>query len=292
MSEIAPALAELNYVDAECTSGRRYISMASEVSTVVPDRRVVPMYNGRGTDFTLERNGFVFRKHCSQIRDFDELSDLLARSVLDNAHLLAGQTYAAEACSFVQGVTGADLVLTSNCVFRRANGEAENFQPVAGDVHSDYVPHQAARFADEALERNGMVGRKYRRFIATSLWRAISPPPQDWPLAVCDFQTVDDGEGIYNYIIFSEGPPTLTDLALPLEDPFNTPAAYIYHYNLDHRWYFFPSMTRDEVILLKLFDSDHTDAWRAPHTAFLDRAAKGAHRRESIEFRSVAYFFD
>ena len=49
-------------------------------------------------------------------------------------------------------------------------------------------------------------------------------------------------------------------------------------------------MTRDEVLVLKFHDSDHTTAWRAPHTSFRDITYPNACVRRSIEFRTVAYF--
>ena len=33
-------------------------------------------------------------------------------------------------------------------------------------------------------------------------------------------------------------------------------------------------MTRDEILFFKLNDSDHARAWRVPHSAFRDPAAK------------------
>ena len=54
------------------------------------------------------------------------------------------------------------------------------------------------KLADAAL-RAGRAGRaRLRRFIAFSLWRAISPPPQSWPLALCDGSSVGDEEGTRN----------------------------------------------------------------------------------------------
>jgi hypothetical protein len=49
-------------------------------------------------------------------------------------------------------------------------------------------------------------------------------------------------------------------------------------------------MTRDEVLFFKLNDSDHSRAWRVPHSAFLDRTARATRPRHSIEFRTIAYF--
>jgi hypothetical protein len=68
------------------------------------------------------------------------------------------------------------------------------------------------------------------------------------------------------------------------------PSAAIFHFNPDHRWWYFSDMNRDEVILLKFHDSDRTVAWRVPHTAFFDPSFANARHRQSIEVRSIAYF--
>ena len=67
-------------------------------------------------------------------------------------------------------------------------------------------------------------------------------------------------------------------------------AASIFTHNPDHRWWYFPDMTDDEVILIKFHDSDHSRAWRALHTAFHDTSRPDANERHSMEFRGVAYF--
>jgi hypothetical protein len=41
-------------------------------------------------------------------------------------------------------------------------------------------------------------GPGYRRALITSLWRVFSPPPQDWPLAICDYTSVGPEEGLDN----------------------------------------------------------------------------------------------
>jgi hypothetical protein len=49
-------------------------------------------------------------------------------------------------------------------------------------------------------------------------------------------------------------------------------------------------MTREEVLLFKFHDSDPAKALRTPHTAFHDPSFPEARIRESIEFRTIAYF--
>ena len=105
--------------------------------------------------------------------------------------------------------------------------------------------------------------RKYRRAVGTSLWRAFSPPPQDWPLAVCDCRSTDDAE---------DGTPNLLFRVpvLPAPDAEDAPddeaesAASLFFYNAAHRWWYFPGMHAGEALLIKLHDTDQSVAWRAP----------------------------
>jgi hypothetical protein len=61
-----------------------------------------------------------------------------------------------------------------------------------------------------------------------------------------------------------------------------------------HRWYYYPRMTRDEVLVFKMYDSDTRREGRSCfHTAFTDpTAAVDAPARESIEVRAIAFFPD
>ena len=68
------------------------------------------------------------------------------------------------------------------------------------------------------------------------------------------------------------------------------PAATFFHHSPDHRWWYFPDMSPDEVILIKFHDSDHTRVWRCPHTAFRDSSRADAIERRSMEYRGIAYF--
>ncbi len=133
-------------------------------------------------------------------------------------------------------------------------------------------------------------GEPYKRAIVTSLWRAFSPPPQDWPLALLDYRSVSDDEGVVNLLLFVESLPGPDDVP-DIEDPDSGPAGSVFEYQPGHRWWYFPSMRAGEVLLFKLHDTDHSVAWRAPHTAFHDASAAGAFPRQSVELRSIAYFY-
>ena len=66
---------------------------------------------------------------------------------------------------------------------------------------------------------------------------------------------------------------------------------YVLRHNPAHRWWFFPDMTPDQVLVLKTFDSDETRARFSPHSAFDDpRSKPDAPPRESCEIRTIAFF--
>ena len=62
----------------------------------------------------------------------------------------------------------------------------------------------------------------------------------------------------------------------------------------EHRWFYFPHMHKDELLLFKQFDSDPKARARyCFHTAFNDPTIpKDAPARQSIEVRAVALFND
>jgi hypothetical protein len=107
-------------------------------------------------------------------------------------------------------------------------------------------------------------------------------------LAICDYTSVRPDEGLANRMYFVDKIPEDLNMAMPEDAP--GASGFEFHHNPDHRWWYFPDMTRDEILLFKLNDSDQSVAWRVPHSAFHDKAAKATEPRHSIEFRTIAYF--
>jgi hypothetical protein len=61
--------------------------------------------------------------------------------------------------------------------------------------------------------------------------------------------------------------------------------------NPAHRWYYFSEMNRDEVLLIKGYDSRIDVARFTPHSAFNHPdTSKDAPPRTSIEIRSLVFF--
>ena len=224
-------------------------------------------------DFGLDRSGFTLLDHRSAVADLGDAAEL-------------DRVYVDEAACLVRQVIGADEVVSLGWVIRRAADDKRGAQPPAPDVHVDMHPGRA----DARLTATAPGGRPFRRAIMTSLWRAFSPPPQDWPLAILDYRSVEDAEGEPNLLLFVDSLPD-PDNVPDIDDPDSRPAGSIFAYRQAHRWWYFPDMRADEALLFKLHDTDHSVAWRAPHTAFHDEGVAGAHPRESVEIRTIAFFY-
>lgn len=205
-------------------------------------------------------------------------------------------TYADEVRDLAKRVTGADEVIVFAPVRRTTldkdpnkRESAWNDQPPASDVHVDYTPIRAECLANDFAEKNGLDKSEYSRFKFINLWRATSAGPQNWPLALCRGDVVDDGEGITNNLLYVDEIPDLNNLPEELpEDPMH-PEGSLFTYRPSHYWTYFSDMHKDEVMLFTLYDSNKQRPWRVPHCAF-HNTMDGAKPRESVEIRTVCFF--
>jgi hypothetical protein len=272
--------AEILYLAPNSTLNRRYVAPGIDVNTGQFEPHRVVIRNGRPfqDQFTLATHGFTLSQHRSHVDDFAD------KAAVDGV-------YPGEIVDIVKTLTGADLVAPLGWIVRTADATAGGVtQPPASDAHVDFTPTRAAGYAEQVYRRVAPEGPGFKRFIASSCWRAFSEPPQDWPLAVCDGRSIGDNEGTPNVMVVVDALPDREAMYGPLPGEERMPAASVFHYNPNHRWWYFPDMTRDEVLLFKFFDSDRSHAWRTPHTAFRDTTYPNAKTRRSIEFRTFAFF--
>lgn len=271
--------ATVDYLEPSSRINRRYVAPGAELNTGRYAPHTVFIRNGRPVLGTLglDTQGFVLAKQPSLVTNFTDKMEVDA-------------VYSAEVARIVKVLTGADLVAPLGYVLRTSGTTSAETQPPASEVHVDMTTDRAVRLAAAMYEKR-FAGRPiFSRFIASSLWRPFSQPPQDWPLAVCDGTSVGNDEGVPNVMVRLAELPDPDNIPEHCENEDTLPAASIFHFNPGHRWWYFPDMTRDEVLLVKFHDSDHSKAWRAPHTSFRDPGVHNAPPRQSIEFRTIAYY--
>jgi len=282
----------ISYLAPGSFINRRYVAPGAEVNTGQYETHAVRIRDGRDIreHFTLHEHGFVLADHRSAVADFEDTQQV-------------DRIYASETAELVRELTAADRVVVRGWM-RRTSGDLEarhrkvvgythrgGTQPPAAEAHVDFTAETAERVARETFASEFPGERPYRRFISSSLWRSYSEPPGDWPIAVCDARSVAADEGTPNALVVVDEIPDRATMLAPLPPDKVAMTADIFRYNPAHRWWYFSGMHRDEVLLLKFYDSAEDVARRVPHTAFRDRSFPDAHTRKSIEVRSFAYFF-
>jgi len=268
----------IDYLVATSRINRRFWAPGKELNTGVYASYPVTIRNARlARPFTLDEHGFCLGGHHTAITDWEN------QYGPDSA-------YAAEVAAVAMRLCGADVVVPIGGMMRVSGPTSATVQPPAAEAHVDFTQGFAERRAEAMYRQAHPHGAGYGRFIGFSLWRALSPPPQDMPLALCEGRSVRDDEGTRNTKVDVAEIPSGDALYAPIEGEDNMPAATIFYHSPQHRWWYFPDMEPDEVIFIKLYDSDHTKAWRCPHTAFRDHTRPDARPRRSMEFRAMAYF--
>jgi hypothetical protein len=271
----------VNYVRNRADEGAPSLTFVTEdearstMVTLPPQELLVTDARSLRTD--LDREGFLLVHHVSQVRDFDLVQEDPEVDAL----------YIEETAALCASVTGASKVILQGGGKKRF-GEAatdklaplRNAKP-ARYPHADNTDVSAVQLVELfAAFVEGIDLPTRSRYAIYNLWRAVSPPPQDVPLAVCDARTVEPDDEV-----------TVTAVTLERGVGEIVHDTTGYRYSDRHRWHYFPDMTRDEVLIFKAHDSDPDRARRVPHTAFDDPSCPaGVPTRASVEMRALALF--
>lgn len=272
IAEISPAIeAMLNYL---IDTGDKPASYGG-VSTAVADQKrkgkyqeyKMPVFDGRAIAglLSLEREGFVFVKHETQVKDFFDEAEV--RSV-----------YYRETERLVKQLSGARRVLVFDHTLRSADSAVRDAKQISGPVrnaHNDYTEWSGPQRVRDLLPDEAEELLK-RRFAVIQTWRPIRKPVEREPLAIADARSIGTNE------------------LVPSSRVYPDRVGEVYHctFNPEHRWYYFPKMQRNEAVVFKCFDSmkDGRARWTA-HCAFDDPTSPpDAPPRESIEMRTLAFF--
>jgi hypothetical protein len=262
----------LEYLGEMSERPRFHMSDAARDRNVV-ERVAVIIHDARPfeKELSLDRNGFMIVPHrtaLENVRDAEQVQRI----------------YRPELERVLLEVTGAARVLIqANGVVRLAQrsadfGAAGTTYP-APQVHSDYSPRSGPALVESMLSPEEAKVRLAGRFAIYSLWRAFSDPPQDVPLALCDAQSVSPKDVVLSDVVL--GPPG-REIVFEGSN---------FRYNPRHRWVYFRDMHRNELLVIKTYDSDDRRAWRVPHTGFVDPSAPAdAPPRVSMDIRGIAFF--
>ena len=270
MSPAAPVnvRAPIAYAGTGVPRPRYHANDASrDVLEIVPV--VMDIRDARASAVNLAESGFALTEHRSAVRDFHD------RAAVD-------AVYRPEIIELISELSGADqVVVNSPGILRYSetsphSGAHDNSRP-ARFAHVDVSDTTAAKFAQRAAP----AGRSLARHIHFNVWRAISAPPQDVPLAVCDARSIEGQELIAADAVFDT----------PGRPEWSFEGIVVAHSPM-HRWHWFPDMHRDEALVFKTNDNDRRFAHCVPHVAFNNPlCAATSAPRVSIEMRAIALWF-
>jgi hypothetical protein len=218
-------------------------------------------------DLTLDRKGFVLRRHETAVQDlYDDVA--------------VDCTYRREIEALVARELGASRVVVFDTTRRSDNGggatNPDGLRGPASRVHVDYTTKSGPKRVRDLLgvaeaARLAAVGA---RIVQVNVWRPITGPVERSPLTLADASSIAPEDLIATDQVFPDRIGEIYHLA----------------YDPAQRWYYAPRMTRDEVILIKGWDSLNDGRARfTPHSAFaLPDTPEDARPRESIEVRTLA----
>lgn len=262
--------ADMNYIVDDGIPPVRYVDWPEEEHKAhrpAYEVRRMRITNGRiyGEEFTLPSHGFRFLQQTPAVKNFYDEDEIL-------------RVYYPETEALIRAQSGAKRVHVFDHTVRTADDKrlAERWirTPVHG-VHNDYTERSAPQRVRDFLpdEADDLLKR---RFGIVQTWRPINKPVESEPLALIDGSTIPEVGFI------------------PYQRRYKDRTGETYHiaYSPEHRWYYFPHMTRDEVIVFKVFDTDPSAGVRfTAHSAFTDPTSPpDAGIRESIEMRALVFY--
>ncbi|WP_377828077.1 CmcJ/NvfI family oxidoreductase [Bradyrhizobium lupini] len=225
-------------------------------------------------ELSLDREGFTLVQHTTSCAD-ERDPEILRNSYLN------------EMVAFIKDYFNASWVVPKgDAIFvRRAGlpvipGTDVTAVPgvraaTVGGAHIDYTAIAGPMLAARENQLRGIPIRSYSRLMIINTWRAVSQPPQDNSLALCDSSSVLDTD-------------ILVDDYTDKESGFTWKAG-LPRYSALHRWYYFADMTPDELIMFKGYDTAQN--YNVVHAGFDNRRAyPNASIRESIEARFYVYY--
>jgi len=213
---------------------------------------------------SLDKQGFVLLHHQTAVTNFYDEEQVKA-------------VYYPECERVMKEATGAARVVAFDHIVRNAAMSAKDktIKIPAKRVHNDYTAWSAPQRVRDLMGDEAEELLKHR-FAINNLWRPIRGPVLDSPLTLCDAQSLAQENLI----------------ASDLKYPDRTGETYAVTYNPDQRYYYFPRMQADEVVLIRCYDSALPGAQRfSAHTGFDDPTTPpDAPPRESLEVRMLVFF--
>ncbi|KAK4998930.1 hypothetical protein LTR66_001920 [Elasticomyces elasticus] len=261
--DVGDKLTELYFYDSE---------KAKDIHEPGDDPQVTGIHDGwyRAKEFSIDKEGFAlqeFKTGFDKWQDDDAVKEQLYPDVVE----------------FLRSNLGAKRVLVFDHTIRtKANAAKKLTQETNTSqrapvmlVHCDYTAESGPVRVRQLLgdEAEDLLSR---RVAFVNVWKPINSVVEERPLAMCDVTTSPQSDFFKLYLRYRD----------------RTGENYVMRYSPAHKWWYFPKMNPEQVILLKTYDSESDGrACFVGHSAFEDpNTPADAKPRESIEIRTIVFF--
>lgn len=224
---------------------------------------------------TLESHGFELVRYDTEIHERQSIHERM-------------DIYTSEGQRIVESLSGCRESRSLNAVFRGGFKDKSPGEPLGRTESEMGSVYNYARYAHTDVSPwlemqplwNAFANRRHCAIY--NIWRNtdISNPIEQMPLAVCDQKSISPSD-----MVAAWGVSLLPD--------GNRMIGYNLSTSLFQAWYFYPNMTHNEALVLKLYDTrEPVGTLRGIfHTAVHDPdASDTAKRRESLDMRIGAVF--
>ncbi|KAK0121807.1 hypothetical protein ONS95_010090 [Cadophora gregata] len=215
--------------------------------------------SGHERSFTLATSGFEYAKSPIRVRQWNDSS--------------VCSEYIPQMESWISRYLDCARVFIYAYNFRGFSSETsgKSTKTPFFRAHCDATPTSCLRRIQLFLPEFSQSSNQRVRYL--NIWRPITTPQQDSPLALCDYRSLN---------------PETDLVAADIIFPHYRDEAYEVLHNPNQRWFYKKGMKWDDVILFKLGDSDPGEASLCPHSAFMDPSVPtGTPARRSIEVRAI-----
>ena len=219
--------------------------------------------DARAIKTSLDEEGFVLENHVSQVEDFYDASEV-------------EEKYYPEIRDLARRITDAKAFRILGHITRN-EAEAEEGKRLGAHrlVHNDFTPALMDTIRNFVKDPDHLQGR----IAIFNVWRRFDTGLSHAPLAVCDSRSISRQDllptDLHNY-------GGRTEFQLEIYQSMNSE---------EHRWFYYPQMTRDEVLVFRTFDTAMDPFVPTLHSAFdHPDCPVDIPTRESIETRVLCFY--
>jgi hypothetical protein len=279
---VAAVRGRVNYFDASLPRGR--------FDLVQPERNLMPLEGHEVAirdlraaapgEVSIDRQGFVLASHESDVARSPQMLDV---NVTAQAGLPpVNRAYYEELTPLIREISGAREVIpqaTGLTVRFSDRSRRKSWAGAAGFIHLDVTEQSVGRFLGLSLENAGRTIAPWKRVVLYQTWRAVSDPPQDNLLALCDRSSVPASDVVFYDAIIGD-----------LGEKLDVIEARGCRYGPGHRWWCCPDMGPKDLLVFVGYDSADPQAVQPFHTGFDIPGCEGAEPRASLEARFFAFY--